>query len=233
MVFVGDLVEVESYNERLYEVGAGGEGVLPGELLAAEDAPDDARGLFVTGGPGTALASLAAVPRERFSQVVQTRRMRVAAPASGELSSGVDGAAAADGAGAADGLAQGAATSEGSGASGASGGGVLMRWQANWAEAVIEGHLGEGKVLLWTTTADRAWSNWPTDPSFVLAVREGARAVAGGGRDDGRVNRVVGEALTVALEAGRAVTGATVEGPGGGGRRRGGDGASGGGRCAG
>ena len=190
MVFVGDLVDVESYNERLYAGGAGGEGVeggegvLPGRLEPAEDAAEGARGLTVTAGPGGALASLAAVPSERFGQVVPTRWMGLTLAESSEE---VDAGDAAR---------------------------VPMRWSGGWQPAVVEGQFGAGKVLWWLTTADRAWSNWPTDPSFVLAVREGARAVAGGG-GDGRVNRTVGEALSVAFEAGRAVTSAAVSGPGG------------------
>ena len=31
-----------------------------------------------------------------------------------------------------------------------------------------------GRVLLWTMTADKQWSDWPTEPSYVLAMREAA-----------------------------------------------------------
>ena len=202
-MFLGDLVDVESYNDRL---GVGGEGVLPGELGPAVElegiegggGSEGGRGLVVTAGPGAALASLAAVPGERFGQVVPTRRMSVGAAEPDEA----EGPAAF-------------------GAIDAAGASVLMRWRADWAEAVVEGRSGRGRVLLWNTTADRAWSNWPTDPSFVLAVREGARAVAGGApggeavEGAERVNRTVGEVLTVEFDPGRAVTGAGVVGPDG------------------
>ena len=44
--------------------------------------------------------------------------------------------------------------------------------------AVIERVVGDGRVLLWTTTADRAGNDWPIEPSFVLAVREAVRGTA-------------------------------------------------------
>ena len=56
---------------------------------------------------------------------------------------------------------------------------VLARWNnAPRSPALIERVVGEGKVLLWTTTADRAGSDWPIEPSFVLAVREAIRGTA-------------------------------------------------------
>jgi hypothetical protein len=56
---------------------------------------------------------------------------------------------------------------------------VLAHWNnPGRSPAVIERSLGEGRVLLWTTTADRAGTEWPIEPSFVLAVREAVRGVA-------------------------------------------------------
>ena len=56
---------------------------------------------------------------------------------------------------------------------------VLARWNNGpRSPALIERVVGEGKVLLWTTTADRAGSDWPIEPSFVLAVREAIRGTA-------------------------------------------------------
>jgi hypothetical protein len=43
---------------------------------------------------------------------------------------------------------------------------------------VVERVVGEGRVLLWTTAADRAGGDWPVEPSFVLAVREAVRGTA-------------------------------------------------------
>lgn len=56
---------------------------------------------------------------------------------------------------------------------------VLARWNdAARSPAVIERIVGEGRVLLWTTTADRAGNDWPVEPSFVLAIREAVRGTA-------------------------------------------------------
>lgn len=38
--------------------------------------------------------------------------------------------------------------------------------------AVVEKRLGEGRVILIATTADRDWNNWPLDPSFVIFSQE-------------------------------------------------------------
>ena len=56
---------------------------------------------------------------------------------------------------------------------------VLARWNdPGRSPAVIERVVGQGRVLLWTTTADRAWNDWPVEPSFVLAIREAVRGVS-------------------------------------------------------
>jgi len=56
---------------------------------------------------------------------------------------------------------------------------VLARWNdPARSPAVAERIAGSGRVLLWTTTADRAGNDWPVEPSFVLAVREAVRGVA-------------------------------------------------------
>ncbi|WP_165226275.1 BatA domain-containing protein [Aquisphaera insulae] len=56
---------------------------------------------------------------------------------------------------------------------------VLARWNdPARSPAVVERVVGEGRVLLWTTTADRADTDWPIEPSFVLAIREAVRGTA-------------------------------------------------------
>jgi hypothetical protein len=56
---------------------------------------------------------------------------------------------------------------------------VLARWNdPAGSPAVVERVLGDGRVLLWTTTADRVGTDWPVEPSFVLAVREAVRGTA-------------------------------------------------------
>jgi len=56
---------------------------------------------------------------------------------------------------------------------------VLARWNdPAKSPAVLERIVGQGRVLLWTTTADRAGNDWPVEPSFVLAVREAVRGTS-------------------------------------------------------
>ena len=56
---------------------------------------------------------------------------------------------------------------------------VLARWNnAARSPALIERVVGLGRVLLWTTSADRAGNDWPIEPSFVLAVREAVRGTS-------------------------------------------------------
>jgi hypothetical protein len=56
---------------------------------------------------------------------------------------------------------------------------VLARWNDPEAHpAIIEKRFGRGRVLLFTTTADREWTDWPVDPTYVLAVRSAALGIA-------------------------------------------------------
>ncbi len=56
---------------------------------------------------------------------------------------------------------------------------VLARWNdTRQSPALIEKRIGDGRVLLWTITADKKWSDWPTDGSYVLAVRQAVMAIA-------------------------------------------------------
>jgi hypothetical protein len=77
---------------------------------------------------------------------------------------------------------------------------------------VVEKKFGKGRVLLWTITADRAWSDWPVDPTYVLAVRSAAIAVA---RPDGQENMVsAGEPIRHRVGAGETIADARVLVPG-------------------
>ena len=81
---------------------------------------------------------------------------------------------------------------------------VLARWNSAAAvPAVLERSVGAGQVLLWTTTADKNWSDWPTEPSYVLAMREAAKGVIRGDRGSSKLT--AGETLRVELPAGKRV----------------------------
>jgi Aerotolerance regulator N-terminal len=92
---------------------------------------------------------------------------------------------------------------------------VLARWNnPARSPAVIERSKGDGRVLLWTTTADRAGNDWPIEPSFVLAVRE---AVRGAARPTSLANTVTaGERMRRAVQTSQPLTNIKLSGPGGG-----------------
>jgi hypothetical protein len=80
---------------------------------------------------------------------------------------------------------------------------VLARWNdAEGHPAVIEKRLGRGRVLLWTMSADREWSDWPVDPTYVLVVRSAAVACAW--PDGGEDNCVAGHPMEYRLPEDRA-----------------------------
>lgn len=91
---------------------------------------------------------------------------------------------------------------------------VLARWNNQAAApAVLQKVFGQGQVLLWTTAADRSWSDWPTDASYVLAMREAARAIARSGASLHQFT--AGQTLRVELPASHDITLPAVEVPGG------------------
>ncbi|QDT26689.1 BatA domain-containing protein [Gimesia panareensis] len=56
---------------------------------------------------------------------------------------------------------------------------VLARWNdPQQSPAVLEKRFGEGRVLFWSITADKSWSDWPAEASFVLAMRVAAQEIA-------------------------------------------------------
>ncbi|HEX3725413.1 MAG TPA: BatA domain-containing protein, partial [Pirellulales bacterium] len=138
MVFAGDQLDPDNYNQFLFKAGAG---LLPAAWEGISDV--EFSGLLVeavAGSPLEALSELSPAVLQRI-KVHKTYELRLP-----EKSADVH---------------------------------VVARWNnPAAAPAVIEKAFGRGSVLMWTTAADRAWSDWPTEPSYVLAVREAARAIA-------------------------------------------------------
>ena len=92
---------------------------------------------------------------------------------------------------------------------------VLARWNnPARSPAVAERIQGDGRVLLWTTTADRAGNDWPIEPSFVLAVREAVRGSARPTRFDNTVTG--GERMRRVVNSSQPVSNARLTLPGGG-----------------
>jgi hypothetical protein len=59
--------------------------------------------------------------------------------------------------------------------------------------AIVAAPSGSGRVAVFNTSADRDWSDWPTDPTFVLVMQEWTRHLAP--RRASERNLVVGEPL--------------------------------------
>ena len=75
----------------------------------------------------------------------------------------------------------------------------MARWNdSRQSPAIVEKRIGEGRVLLWTITADKKWSDWPTDGSYVLAVRQAAMAIAAHSTE--RDNVTAGQPLRFRLD---------------------------------
>ncbi len=81
---------------------------------------------------------------------------------------------------------------------------VLARWNnAENPPAVIEKVFGKGRVLLFTTTAGKKWTDWPLDPTYVLGMRPAALGIARSQEIGGTVE--AGEALHLTFDPGHSV----------------------------
>jgi hypothetical protein len=87
------------------------------------------------------------------------------------------------------------------------------------APALLETRRGKGRVLLFTSTADRDWTDWPIRTSFLPAMQRFASWLAGGIDDRRELPGKVGEPRTIRLEEGEEL--AALIGPDGRERRRG------------
>jgi hypothetical protein len=91
---------------------------------------------------------------------------------------------------------------------------VLARWNDTASSpALVEKIYGRGRVLFWTMAADKAWSEWPTEPSYVLAMRESSKAIAR--TSLGEHELTAGEMLRRPVTSERRIHQPTIEFPGG------------------
>jgi hypothetical protein len=85
--------------------------------------------------------------------------------------------------------------------------------------AILEARRGKGRVLLFTSSADRDWTDWPIRTSFLPAMQRFAAWLAGGLEDRREPPAKPGEARAIRLEPGEEL--AALVGPDGRERRKG------------
>ncbi|HET9555067.1 MAG TPA: hypothetical protein VFP50_19025, partial [Anaeromyxobacteraceae bacterium] len=73
------------------------------------------------------------------------------------------------------------------------------------APALVEARRGRGRVLLYTSTVDRDWSDWPIRTSFLPAMQRFAAWLSGSLEERRDVPSVVGAARTIRLGEGRVL----------------------------
>jgi hypothetical protein len=90
---------------------------------------------------------------------------------------------------------------------------VLARWNdAAGHPAVIEKRFGNGRVILWTMSANTQWGDWPKDSTFPLTVRSAAMSIA---RSEAHQdNLTAGQPIQFVLEEGQGAVDAKVSTPG-------------------
>lgn len=163
MIFSGDLVDVDLYNQRLYRDGRG---ALPAKLDRPVDTP--ATGIVVEKDPQSPLAPLAKLVPESLARIHanQYTTVQFSTPPPEGVS-------------------------------------VLARWNnSENPPAVVQKVFGKGRVLLFTCTAGKKWTDWPLDPTYLLAVRSAALAIARSQEAGGAI--AAGEAIRVPLDNNQA-----------------------------
>lgn len=77
--------------------------------------------------------------------------------------------------------------------------------------AFAEKRVGKGRVLVMATPADADWSNWTSDPSYIIAMQEMVRYMSGDRGEQGLVR--VGQPLRHPLDLTQYELDAALEGP--------------------
>jgi len=172
VIFVGDQIDPDNYNQFLHK---GGAGLIGASLLGISD--NEFNGILVETDDESPLETVGQLSPAALN------RIRVRQTYEVQLAPGV-----------VDGIH------------------VLARWNnASSAPALVRKAFGRGQVLLWTVAADRSWSDWPTEASYVLAMRESTRAIA---RSTASLHEVTaGQPLTLDLPARRDITLPAIEVP--------------------
>ncbi|MBI1827738.1 MAG: BatA domain-containing protein [Planctomycetes bacterium] len=205
LVFLGDQVDASFYNSELYRVG---EGLLPAELQEVVGAPDAVH-LAIVDRLHPALRS---VSRENdplgISQIPFYGYYTVAVPVSAppEQPDAVKGAALPSSKGP-DATAKHDATK-------------LQRPPSNIIAtfsdpdghpAILERVMGEGRVMLIASSADKEWNLWPYHPTYVPIMTEFARHLARRTQSSSEVT--VGSPIVMPIDASQFQPEVIVRGP--------------------
>ncbi|MFO0585001.1 MAG: BatA domain-containing protein [Anaeromyxobacter sp.] len=83
---------------------------------------------------------------------------------------------------------------------------VMARFD-DGSPALVEARRGKGRVLLFTSTADRDWTDWPIRTSYLPAMQRFAGWLAGGLEERRETPVAVGEPRRLVLEEGEALAG--------------------------
>ncbi len=187
VVFLGDQVDAESYNSALYR---GGEGVLPAEIGPVVRAPDAAHLTVVE----RLHPALRAVGREddplglgqvRFAEFMACKPIGAEKTEGEPTDSGPAPTRTAK---------------------------VVVRFDDPEAHpAVIEGDFGLGRVVVFTSSADKEWNDWPDHPTYLPVVAELVRHVSR--RSDTGVEQLVGAVIDVPVDPGVFAEEAVVRTP--------------------
>lgn len=77
---------------------------------------------------------------------------------------------------------------------------VVLRFESG-APALVERHVGKGRVLLLSTTVDREWTDLPIRPGFLPLIQETARRLVGASDNEGASALLVGQPRVLAFAA--------------------------------
>ncbi|MEX1230711.1 MAG: BatA domain-containing protein [Planctomycetaceae bacterium] len=89
---------------------------------------------------------------------------------------------------------------------------VLARWNVQeQTPAIVAKTVGAGRVVLFGLTADRNWSDWPVQPSFVLASRLTVQSIAA--RNNSQQNLTAGQLIHWDFTPAQSVTSAAMTPP--------------------
>ncbi len=173
MIFGGELLDTDLYNQRLYRDGRG---LLPAKLGRPIEMATT--GIVVEKEAQSPLAPLAKLLPAALARI-HVRQYTTVEQASPPLE-GVS---------------------------------VLARWNnSENPPAVMKIVFGKGCVLLFTSTAGKKWTDWPLDPTYLLAVRSAALAIARGQESGGSI--AAGEVIHMPIDANQSALDPKMTTPG-------------------